>query len=111
MILEKITDFNYKKFIKNKKAVLFLTLSYCPYCRAYKKEILSVIKENPKVKFGCADVEEGNTEKLESEMAMPDYYPTAVFFKNGKEVCRLESRAGDPTTCDELDAAIKKNLK
>ena len=43
-------------------------------------------------------------------MKMPDYYPTAILFKNGKEICRLESRGGDPTTCEELDAAIKKKL-
>ena len=110
MVLERITDSNFEKFIKGKKVVLFLTLSYCPYCRAYKKEVPSTIEKYPMIKFGCADVEEGNTDKLEATIAMPDYYPTAVLFENGKEVCRLESKAGDPTTCDELEAAIKKNL-
>ena len=110
MSLQKITDSNFEDFIKNKKAVLFLTLSYCPYCQAYKKEIMSVIKANPAVKFGCADVEEGNTNKLEATIAMPDYYPTAILFKNGKEILRLESGAGDPTTCDEFEDVIKKNF-
>ena len=110
MPLERVTDSNYKKFINNKKAILFLTLSYCPYCRAYKKEVPSIIEKYPKIKFGCADVEEGNTDKLEAAMKMPDYYPTAILFNNGKEICRLESRGGDPTTCEELDTAIKKKL-
>ena len=110
MPLEKITDLNFKKFIKEGKIVLFLTLSYCPYCRAYKKDIPPVIDANPSIKFGCADVEEGNTDKLEAEITMPDYFPTAILFKDSKEIFRLESGAGDPTTCDELSAAIKKNF-
>lgn len=110
MSLQTVTDSNFKEFIKNKKAVLFLTLSYCPYCRAYKQEVPSTIEKYPKIKFGCADVEEGKTDKLESSIEMPGYYPTAVLFKNGKEVQRLESKSGDPTTCDELEVAIKKFL-
>ena len=110
MPLQKITDSNFKEFIKSKKAVLFLTLSYCPYCQAYKKDVPSVIEKYPSIKFGCADVEEGNTDKLEAAIAMPDYYPTAILFENGKEVSRLESKAGDPTTCNELEAAIKESF-
>ena len=110
MPFQKITDSNFEDFIKNKKTVLFLTLSYCPYCRAYKQEVPSIIEKNPAIKFGCADVEEGNTDKLEAEITMPDYFPTAILFKDSKEIFRLESGAGDPTTCDELSAAIKKNF-
>ena len=110
MPLQKITDSNFKEFIKGKKTVLFLTLSYCPYCGAYKKDVLSVIEKYPSIKFGCADVEEGSTDKLEAAIRMPDYYPTAILFKNGKEIKRLESRGGDPTTCGELEASIKKEF-
>ena len=108
MKLQRIDDSNYREFI-NGNAVLILTLSYCPYCHGYMNDIEPVIEEE-KVEFGEAVMDLENVEEIENNIKMPSYYPTAILFKNGKEVARLKSRAGNPTTKEELIKAIKENF-
>jgi hypothetical protein len=110
MQLQKITDKNLSDFLKGDKMILFLTLSYCPYCHAYMDKIKPALNDNPKIKFGEAAMDKPGVEKIEANLEMPDYYPTAILFNMGKEVCRLESRAGDPTTLEEFKAAIDREF-
>ena len=110
MALEKVTDSNYRDFIKGDRVVLLLTLSCCPHCHHYKHEIEHVIKSNPKVVFGDAEIDKPGVDEIERNIKMPDYFPTAILFSKGKELCRLESNAGDPTTKEELESKIKKHF-
>ena len=110
MVLQKVNDKDYKEKLKSGKAVLVLTLSYCPYCRDYKEEIKPVIKANTGIKFLEAEMDKDNVGEINEAILMPDYYPTAILFKDGVEVARMESKSGVSVTKEQLSKAIKKNF-
>jgi hypothetical protein len=91
IMLEKVTDRNWKEFIDCPMAVLIVTETECPHCKAWKEELSRFLEEGRykgKVRFGVVILDGEGVDEFKAAndawLQIIDGYPFNAIYVDGE---------------------------
>lgn len=90
------------EFLKRKEALVLFYANWCPFCRRFKPIFEKHAKKHC-IKIALDDEENALWERMKI-----NFVPTVIFYKNGKEIKRLEAKPGIGISENEIIKFLKE---
>lgn len=108
MVIEQISDINYKEFKQSPRAALVVGASYCQACKGYDPIVAALGNNFPFVRIGKTVLDKDRSIQLKIDYRDIGTWtlPTTLLFRDGKEISRIKGSALYPKTLTEFTNSL-----